>query len=65
MGIEPARGGFTIHCLDPLGYIRPYPRFQSRDRIRSFLNPDRYQRKAFSYTLQVYSCALELGEAKL
>lgn len=25
-GIEPARGGFTIHCLDPLGYIRPYPR---------------------------------------
>nr|WKK48645.1 RNA polymerase alpha subunit [Rotala rotundifolia] len=22
-GIEPARGGFTIHCLDPLGYIRP------------------------------------------
>ncbi|KAG8362765.1 hypothetical protein BUALT_BualtUnG0040800 [Buddleja alternifolia] len=24
-GIEPARGGFTIHCLDPLGYIRPYP----------------------------------------
>jgi hypothetical protein len=27
-GIEPARGGFTIHCLDPLGYIRPYPRAQ-------------------------------------
>jgi ribosomal protein S19 len=25
-GIEPAHGGFTIHCLDPLGYIRPYPR---------------------------------------
>ena len=25
-GIEHARGGFTIHCLDPLGYIRPYPR---------------------------------------
>ena len=25
-GIEPARGGFTIHCLDPLGYIRPHPR---------------------------------------
>lgn len=25
-GIEPARGGLTIHCLDPLGYIRPYPR---------------------------------------
>ncbi|TYH13616.1 hypothetical protein ES288_A06G152700v1 [Gossypium darwinii] len=25
MGIEPARGGFTIHYLDPLGYIRPYP----------------------------------------
>ncbi|PWA56536.1 hypothetical protein CTI12_AA414690 [Artemisia annua] len=24
--IESARGGFTIHCLDPLGYIRPYPR---------------------------------------
>lgn len=24
-GIEPAHGGFTIHCLDPLGYIRPYP----------------------------------------
>ncbi|GAA0185194.1 hypothetical protein LIER_32482 [Lithospermum erythrorhizon] len=24
-GIEPARGGFTIHCLDPLGYIRPTP----------------------------------------
>ena len=23
-GIEPAHGGFTIHCLDPLGYIRPY-----------------------------------------
>ncbi len=23
-GIEPARGGFTIHCLNPLGYIRPY-----------------------------------------
>ena len=22
-GIEPAHGGFTIHCLDPLGYIRP------------------------------------------
>jgi len=21
--LEPARGGFTIHCLDPLGYIRP------------------------------------------
>ena len=19
----PAHGGFTIHCLDPLGYIRP------------------------------------------
>ena len=27
-GIEPAHGGFTIHCLDPLGYIRPYPRAQ-------------------------------------
>ncbi|KAI7993356.1 hypothetical protein LOK49_LG11G02826 [Camellia lanceoleosa] len=25
-GIKPARSGFTIHCLDPLGYIRPYPR---------------------------------------
>ncbi|KAH0447893.1 hypothetical protein IEQ34_023269 [Dendrobium chrysotoxum] len=24
-GIEPAHGGFTIHCLDPLGYIRPFP----------------------------------------
>nr|BEV75069.1 ribosomal protein L22 [Atalantia ceylanica] len=23
-GIEPAHGGFTIHCLDPLGYIRPF-----------------------------------------
>ena len=23
-GIEPAHGGFTIHCLDPLGYIRPH-----------------------------------------
>nr|AWT40635.1 ribosomal protein S19 [Cercis chuniana] len=23
-GIEPAHGEFTIHCLDPLGYIRPY-----------------------------------------
>jgi hypothetical protein len=23
-GIEPAHGGFTIHCLNPLGYIRPY-----------------------------------------
>ena len=22
-GIEPARGGFTIHCLGPLGYVRP------------------------------------------
>ena len=22
-GIEPAHGGFTIHCLDPLGYVRP------------------------------------------
>ncbi|KAH9722082.1 Leucine-rich repeat (LRR) family protein [Citrus sinensis] len=25
MGIEPARGGFTIHYLDPLGHICPYP----------------------------------------
>jgi hypothetical protein len=23
-GIEPAHGGFTIHYLDPLGYIRPH-----------------------------------------
>ena len=22
-GIEPANDGFTIHCLNPLGYIRP------------------------------------------
>ncbi|KAI4298068.1 hypothetical protein MLD38_040491 [Melastoma candidum] len=47
-GIEPAHGGFTIHCLDPLGYIRPYPRFQSLSTIRSFQNPPRYQREAFS-----------------
>ncbi|KAK9203782.1 hypothetical protein WN943_014038 [Citrus x changshan-huyou] len=25
MGVEPARGGFTIHYLDPLGHICPYP----------------------------------------
>ena len=24
MGIKPAHGGFTIHCLDPLDYICPY-----------------------------------------
>ncbi len=24
-GIEPANGGSTIHCLDPLGYVRPFP----------------------------------------
>jgi hypothetical protein len=28
-GIEPARGGFTIHCLDPLGYIRPLPKIRN------------------------------------
>ena len=27
-GIEPAHGGFTIHCLEPLGYIRPVYRFK-------------------------------------
>ncbi|GFQ08629.1 hypothetical protein PHJA_003006900 [Phtheirospermum japonicum] len=38
-GIEPARGGFTIHCLDPLGYIRPYPHTGGKkaSRSRSFL----------------------------
>ena len=52
-GIEPARGGFTIHCLDPLGYIRPYPphRFKSLSTIRPFPPYDRYQREAFSYTI--------------
>ena len=70
-GIEPARGGFTIHCLDPLGYIRPYPRTGFSLYLRSdpFWTPyDRYQREAFSYTivaLQVYCCVLELGEEKL
>ena len=51
-GIEPARGGFTIHCLDPLGYIRPYPRTGvSVSRYDQILTPyDRYQREAFSYT---------------
>lgn len=51
-GIEPARGGFTIHCLDPLGYIRPYPRFQSLSTIKSFppaLNIK--EQAAFSYTI--------------
>ena len=51
-GIEPARGGFTIHCLDPLGYIRPYPRTGlSYDQILSEPPYDRYQREAFSYTI--------------
>ncbi|KAF4359984.1 hypothetical protein F8388_004491 [Cannabis sativa] len=26
-GIEPAHGGFPIHYLDPLGYIRPYIKY--------------------------------------
>ena len=50
-GIEPARGGFTIHCLDPLGYIRPYPRTGFSLYLRSDLSElpyDRYQREAFS-----------------
>nr|YP_004222366.1 hypothetical protein LKY74_mgp032 [Beta vulgaris subsp. maritima]YP_004842171.1 hypothetical protein LKY79_mgp034 [Beta macrocarpa]CBJ20699.1 hypothetical protein [Beta vulgaris subsp. maritima]CBL54141.1 hypothetical protein [Beta vulgaris subsp. maritima]CBX24976.1 hypothetical protein [Beta macrocarpa]CBX33217.1 hypothetical protein [Beta vulgaris subsp. maritima]CBX33312.1 hypothetical protein [Beta vulgaris subsp. maritima] len=59
-GIEPARGGFTIHCLDPLGYIRPYPRtglslYLRSDPFRT--NPyDRYQREAFSYTISLLLC---------
>jgi hypothetical protein len=70
-GIEPAHGGFTIHCLDPLGYIRPYPRTGLSLYLRSDLSElpyDRYQRKAFSYTIEKKSidcCVLELGETKL
>ncbi|KAL2905188.1 hypothetical protein RDABS01_003898 [Bienertia sinuspersici] len=37
-GIEPARGGFTIHCLDPLGYIRPYPRTGLVDALASTID---------------------------
>ena len=39
-GIEPARGGFTIHCLDPLGYIRPLIKliFLSRLKYISILD---------------------------
>lgn len=25
--LKPANGGFTIHCLNPLGYIRPLFKF--------------------------------------
>ncbi|KAL2929941.1 Major capsid protein VP1 [Bienertia sinuspersici] len=59
-GIEPACGRFTIHCLDPLGYIRPYPRtglslYLRSDRFRT--NPyDRYQSEAFSYTISLLLC---------
>ncbi|KAL4334129.1 hypothetical protein GQ457_07G008400 [Hibiscus cannabinus] len=53
-GIEPVCGRFTIHCLDPLGYIHPDPHTSLSLYLRSnpFLNPyDRYQREAFSYTI--------------
>ncbi|KVH99458.1 NADH:ubiquinone/plastoquinone oxidoreductase, chloroplast chain 5, C-terminal [Cynara cardunculus var. scolymus] len=36
-GIEPAHGGFTIHCLDPLGYIRPYYLVLSTITILAFV----------------------------
>ena len=66
-GIEPARGGFTIHCLDPLGYIRPYPRTGFSLEIRSDPYPmTAIKEKLFPIReLQVYCCVLELGEAKL
>lgn len=72
-GIEPARGGFTIHCLDPLGYIRPYPRtgFSLYLRSDSFLTPlwPLSKRSFFLYynysSSKSISCFLELGEAKL
>jgi hypothetical protein len=37
-GIEPAHGGFTIHCLDPLGYIRPSALFIYYSNLFRILN---------------------------
>ena len=71
-GIEPARGGFTIHCLDPLGYIRPYPRTGCCLYLRSdpFWTPlwplsKRSFFLYYNYSSKSIYCFLELGEAKL
>ena len=43
-GIEPARGGFTIHCLGPLGYVRPVKTNQlSLSTVISYKNNQFYR----------------------
>ncbi|KAG5630760.1 hypothetical protein H5410_002477, partial [Solanum commersonii] len=62
-GIEPVHGGFTIHCLDPLGYIRPYPhRGNKASTSRSFLTKLQTKRgragSEGSFSRQRASCKL-------
>ena len=68
-GIEPARGGFTIHCLDPLGYIRPYPHTGLSLHLRSdpFWTPLWLLSKRSFFLYSSCRCCLSefLGERKL
>jgi hypothetical protein len=67
-GIEPARGGFTIHCLDPLGYIRPYlPTPALSLYLRSDPEPTPFLRPTGSvqesYTIVIQSIVVFQGDA--
>ena len=60
-GIEPACGGFTIHCLGPLGYVRPGKTNQPNNSGRGISSEgrcfkwSRLRRQVRLYLLVTYS----------